>query len=390
MSSSPPNSSAISKPVEKDFKKYEYILQPKIIAADANIDLDPYHRSFSGTGHFIIENKTASPISLIHIIDQMQSVSDMHFDRPFHLVSTALRDQYSIYQLVTPLAPGEKMNMTFKVGYQSHGFRDNNERPELAYNGMFFDSSYFPEIGYDTGVELTDPRRRREEGLGPLEDLPPRGDAYGSVTNIFTPNSDWISFKTTVSTPDDQIALAPGYLQSDWHANGLHYFEYDMGQVKVLDFFSYISGRYLEKKQNYKGINIEVYYDPHHQWDIDRMMEGVRAGLDYYQTNYSPFQYQQFRIIEFPRYRGFAQSFSNTSPFTESFFLDRVLDAKKDIDFTYFVVAHEPCPSMVGAPTNWRPRRGLQYDVRISSRILSPARDGKEIWRREHAQVSLP
>jgi aminopeptidase N len=70
-------------------------------------------------------------------------------------------------------------------------------------------------------------------------------------------------------------------------------------------------------------------------------MEGARAGLDYYQGNYSPFQYRQFRIIEFPRYRGFAQSFSNTSPFTETFFLQRVEDPKKDIDFTYFVVAHE-------------------------------------------------
>ena len=89
-----------------------------------------------------------------------------------------------------------------------------------------------------------------------------------------------------------------------------------MGDVKILDFFSYISGRYTVKKENYKGVNIEVYYDYHHPWGIDRMMEAARAGLDYYQANYSPFQFQQFRIIEFPRYRGFAQSFSNTSPFT--------------------------------------------------------------------------
>jgi len=326
---------------EKDFKKYEYMPQPKVIAVDTNLDLDPYHRSFSGTGHFVLQNKTPNPISQVHITDQMQSVSEVHFDRPFHLVSSTARDQYSIYQLDTPLAPGEKVNMTFKVGYQSHGFRDNNERPELAYNGMFFDSGYFPTIGYSTDVELTDPRRRREEKLGPLEDLPARGDAYGSVTNIFTPFSDWISYKATVSTPDDQIVLSPGYLQRDWHQNGRHYFSYDMGDVKILDFFNFISGRYEVKKQNYKGINIEVYYDHHHDWDIDEMMEGTRAGLDYYQGNYSPFQYKQFRIIEFPRYRGFAQSFSNTSPFTETFFLQRVEDPNKDIDFTYFVVAHE-------------------------------------------------
>ncbi|MBB5065378.1 M1 family aminopeptidase [Granulicella mallensis] len=326
---------------ERDFKKYEHFPQPKIIAVDASIDLDPYHRSFSGTGHFVLQNKTPNPIQQIHITDQRQSVADVQFDRPFHHISSSFRDLYSIYQLETPLAPGEKLNMTFKVGYQSHGFRDGGERPELAYSGMFFDSGYFPTIGYSNDVEIDDPRRRREEKLPLLEDLPPRGDPEGSVTNLFTPSSDWISYRTTVSTPDDQIALAPGYLQRDWHQNGRHYFSYDMGDVKILDFFSYISGRYTVKKENYKGTSIEVYYDYHHPWNVDDMMQAARAGLDYYQANYSPFQFKQFRIIEFPRYRSFAQSFPNTSPFTETFFISRVLNPKKDIDFTYFVTAHE-------------------------------------------------
>jgi len=326
---------------ERDFKKYERLPQPKIIAVDATIDLDPDHRSFSGTGHFVLQNKTPGPIQQIHLTDQMQSVSNVQFDRPVHLLSRTARNQYSIYQFERPLAPGEKMNMTFNVGFETHGFKDGNERPELAYNGMFFDSGYFPAIGYNNDIELDDPRRRREEKLGELEDLPARGDAYGSVTNIFTADSDWISYRVTVSTPDDQIALSPGYLQKDWHQNGRHFYSYDMGNVKILDFFNIISGRYEVKKQDYKGISVEVYYDKHHPWDVDDMMDGVRGGLDYYQANYSAFQYKQFRIIEFPRYRQFAQSFANTSPFTETFFLSRVLDPKKDIDFTYFVVAHE-------------------------------------------------
>ncbi len=249
---------------ERDFKRYERSPLPKVIAVDANIDLDPNHRSFSGTGHFVLQNKTPQPIPQIHITDQMQSLSNIQFDRPFHLVSRAPRDLYSIYQLETPLAPGDKLNLTFTVGYQTHGFRDGNERPELAYNGMFFDSSYFPYIGYNSGIELDDPRRRREEKLRPLTDLPPRGDPWGSVTNLFTTDSDWISYRTVVSTPDDQIAFAPGYLQRDWHQNGRHYYAYDMGQVKILDFYAYVSGRYDVKRENYKGVNIEIYHAPQH------------------------------------------------------------------------------------------------------------------------------
>jgi ABC-2 type transport system permease protein len=326
---------------ERDFKRYERFPLPKVIAVDANVDLDPNHRSFSGTGHFVLQNKTPQPIQQVHITDQMQSLSNVQFDRPFHLVSRAPRDLYSIYQLETPLAPGDKLDLTFKVGYQTHGFRDGNERPELAYNGMFFDSSYFPYIGYNSGIELDDPRRRREEKLGPLTDLPPRGDPWGSVTNIFTTDSDWISYHTVVSTPDDQIAFAPGYLQRDWHQNGRHYYAYDMGEVKILDFYAYVSGRYDVKRENYKGVNIEIYHAPQHGFDVDDMIEGVKGGLDYYQANYSPYQFKQFRILEFPRYRQFAQSFPNTSPFTETFWITRVLDPNKDIDFTYFVTAHE-------------------------------------------------
>jgi ABC-2 type transport system permease protein len=326
---------------EHSFKRYQRFPQPKVIAVDANIDLDPNHRAFSGSGHFVLQNKTPQPIQQIHITDQMQSVSNVQFDRPFHLVSRAPRGIYSIYQLETPLAPGDKLNLTFQVGYQTHGFRDGNERPELAYNGMFFDSGYFPYIGYNDGIELDDPRRRREEHLGPVSEMLPRGDPWGSVTNLFTQDSDWISYHTTVSTPDDQVAFAPGYLQRDWHQNGRHYYAYDMGNVKILDFYAYVSGRYDVKREKYKGVNIEIYHAPQHGYDVDGMIEAAKSGLDYYQTNYSQLQFNQFRILEFPRYRQFAQSFPNTSPFTETFWISRVLDPKKDIDFTYFVTAHE-------------------------------------------------
>jgi aminopeptidase N len=46
-------------------------------------------------------------------------------------------------------------------------------------------------------------------------------------------------------------------------------------------------------------------------------------------------------VLEFPRYRGFAQSFPNTVPFSESIgFIER-LKKKDDLDLLYFVNAHE-------------------------------------------------
>jgi hypothetical protein len=175
--------------------------------------------------------------------------------------------------------------------------------------------------------------------------LPNRGDAAGTATNLFTMHSDWISYRTTVSTSDDQIVLSPGYLTREWHANGRHYFSYDMGNVRTLDFYSFVSARYDVKREMYAGaanpIAIEVYYNPAHTYDVDDMIDASKAGLTYYEKNFSPFQFRQYRILEFPRYRTFAQSFPNTVPFSEGIgFIGRV-EKPTDIDFAYFVTAHE-------------------------------------------------
>ena len=175
--------------------------------------------------------------------------------------------------------------------------------------------------------------------------MAPRGEPVHSRINLFTTNSDWITYHTVVSTSGDQIAIAPGYLVKSWQQDGRHYYEYSMGGTHILDFFAYLSGRYTTRKEIYSGphgpVNLEVYYDPAHTYDIDDMLASSRAGLDYYQAHYSPYQFTQYRIMEFPRYRTFAQSFPNTVPFSEGIgFIERMVH-KDDVDLTYFVTAHE-------------------------------------------------
>jgi ABC-type transport system involved in multi-copper enzyme maturation permease subunit len=326
---------------ERQFKKYEGHPQPKVIAVTTEIDLFPERRSFDGQGHFTLQNKTAGPIQEIHLTESRESVSDVRFDRPFRRTFQAPRDLFAIYRLDTPLQPGDLLHMDFRVHHTARGFKDGNERPEMALNGMFFDQSYFPSLGYSSQVELSDPRRRTEAHLPPLEDMPPRGDERGGRTNLFAGDADWITYHAVVSTSPDQIAVAPGYLKREWRQNGRRYFEYDMGATRIQNFHAYISGRYQVKKVQHGDVSIEVYHDPAHPYDVDDMVDAARAGLDYCQKNYSPFQFTQYRILEFPRYRAFAQSFPNTVPFSEDMgFIGRMRD-EDDIDFTYFVVAHE-------------------------------------------------
>jgi aminopeptidase N len=331
---------------EREFKKYQYLPQAKVTAVDTTVDIYPERRAFAAAGRFTLQNKTAQSISEVHLTDRHNDVREIKFDRPFHLVRKAPEDLYAIYAFESPLEPGDVVNMEFKVSVESHGFRDGNELAQLAYNGTFFDTEFLPEVGYDASVEIDDPRRRRELKLGAQIELPERGDATGSQLNLFTTTSDWITYHAVVSTSADQTAIAPGYLLKRWTQDGRNYFEYSMGSTHILDFFAYLSAHYDLRREVYQGkqgpINLEVYYDPAHTFDIDAMLDSSRAGLSYFESHFSPFQFRQFRIMEYPRYRTFAQSFPNTVPFSEGIgFISRMEDPKRDVDLTYFVTAHE-------------------------------------------------
>jgi ABC-2 type transport system permease protein len=322
-------------------KKYDRAPQPKVTAVDTKVDIYPEKRSFHATGTYTAMNESDKPIPDIYVTDNQREPMTLNFDRPATLTLNDIPHMFLIYHLAAPLAPGESIQIHFDCGYTNPGFRDSDERPEFAYNGTFFDRSFLPSLGYQSGQEIDNPVRRRERGLGPFEEMPDRGDPYGSNTNLFIHDSNFVTYHTIVSTTPSQIAISPGYLQREWQQDGRRYFEYSMGSTKILDFFSYLSAAYAVKRDNWNGVKLEVYYFPGHKYDLDKMIGASKAGLDYYTKNYGPYQFGQYRVIEFPRYRGFAQSFPNTIPYSEDIGFIGRLQRPEDIDFTWFVTAHE-------------------------------------------------
>jgi aminopeptidase N len=71
------------------------------------------------------------------------------------------------------------------------------------------------------------------------------------------------------------------------------------------------------------------------------MMESAKKSLDYFSREFSPYQYRQFRILEFPAYARFAQSFPNTIPYSEAIGFIADLRDEKNIDYVFYVTAHE-------------------------------------------------
>lgn len=326
---------------EKQYRQYLDIHQPRVTAVYADVDIYPRERNVDIRGTYTLVNKGEMPIDSLHVtLDPRMTIRE--FSLPAHvLVHEDSRLGYYIYDLAKPIDPGEKMELGFDLAVETRGFLNHGSNTQIVHNGTFFDSrGYFPIIGYDESRQLIDRSRRRQNDLGLVERMPKIDDQEARRNNFLTRDSDWIEFETVVSTCPEQIAMAPGYLQKEWEEGGRRYFHYKM-DAPMMNFYSFLSAEYEVRRDRWNDVAIEIYYHKGHDYNIDRMVEATKKSLDYFSTVFSPYQHRQMRILEFPGYSTFAQSFANTVPFSESIGFIANLGEEEDIDYVFYVTAHE-------------------------------------------------
>jgi len=325
---------------EKNYGKFENIAQPRIVDVNVDLDIYPESRDFEARGKYILVNKADVAIDSIHV-DHGGFITEFGFEKPSELVLEDDSMNYDIYQLAEALQPGDSVVFTFSISNKPNGIFRNNS--PIRANGTFVNNSLFPRIGYNPASELRGEESREKFGLPPKERMASQTDSVALQNNYIAYDADWIDFETTISTSPEQIAIAPGYLQKDWTENGRRYFHYKMDS-KMLNFYSFISAKFEVAKDSWNDIAIEVYYHKDHDYNIDRMIKGVKRSLDYYTEEFSPYQHKQVRIIEFPRTGGgFAQSFANTIPYSEAIgFIAEVDEENEDgVDYPFSITAHE-------------------------------------------------
>jgi ABC-2 type transport system permease protein len=283
-------------------------------------------------------------------LPDVAKIRKISFARGEHLSVTEKLLGFYVYDLGSPLAAHEKATLEFDLHYANPGFPNSGGDTHLVYNGTFFSSELAPHIGYSPWGELPDDAVRHKFDLPPRR-VAPVGDPIGRMHNYVAQDADWMDFDATVSTTEGQLAIAPGYLDREWTVGGRRYFHYGMDS-KILGFYSFLSARYTVLTDTWtpppdaagmKDVAIEIDYQAGHEFDLARMVKGIKKSLDYYTVKFGPYQHHKVRIVEFPRYEQFAQSFPNTIPFSEAIgFIARVDDAKPDdIDYPFYVTAHE-------------------------------------------------
>ncbi|GMR13632.1 MAG: M1 family metallopeptidase [Gemmatimonadota bacterium] len=326
---------------EKSYKKFEGIPQPRITAVYTEVDIFPEERAVDIRGTYSLRNKTDVAIDSLHVFlnpqVELESISVPG-------ASLELEDAelgYRIYRFTEPMEPGAELELDFTLAIRNPGFRNNGSNTQVVGNGTFLNSAqYFPHIGYSRQPELGDPVERRRRDLPEIQRMASINDESARLDNYISSESDWLDFEAVVSTSADQIALAPGYLVDEHEENGRKYFHYKM-DAPILGFWAFLSARWEVRRDKWNDVDIAVYFHPDHDYNIDRMIYAVKRSLDYYTEEFGPYQHRQLRILEFPRYARFAQSFPNTIPFSESFGFITRFDDEDEIDYVFYVTAHE-------------------------------------------------
>jgi len=345
---------------EKTLKKYENMVQPKVVSVKVNADIYPDDRSIKMHSVLTVVNKSGEPIKELHLSASgdlkytlvyngklLSYNSPLSFDHAAINFLKSGKDtfNYRIYQLPETLQPADTALMEVHSVTAYNGFVNNGFNREILYDGTFF-SGGIPSFGYNADSELSSDEKRKKNGLKPKNDeYPPQSDVKGKSTMLFNDDADLIQFESTLSTKAGQIAIAPGYLQKQWTENGRSYFQY-IQDTKIQFFLSIISGNFDVFKDsvtisNGNKIKIEIYHHKNHKFNLQRFNISLKDGLEYFSDSYGPYQFRQMRIIEFPRYETFAQSFPNTVPYSEAFGWVGDFSDPDKFDYTYWVTAHE-------------------------------------------------
>ncbi|MEO8517053.1 MAG: M1 family aminopeptidase, partial [Flavobacterium sp.] len=277
--------------------------QPAITSLKTNVDLFPETNSYQVKGIYQLVNNEEKPIdSLLVYIDENIKLTSISIPNS-KLIKNDSHFGHYWYKLNKKLQPKEQLTISFSFTSSWSPFKGHTPFNSILDNGSFMRiSRYFPRFGYQKSNELDDEKERVKRKMKPLASLKKLEDP--KVTPY-----DFIDFESVVSTSDDQIAVGSGDLIRQWKFNNRNYFHYKT-KGKIPYRFAFSSARYTVKKEMYKGISIEIYYDKRHDRNVDALIQSTKTTLDYCQQNFGKYPN---KVIRYAEISGFVTGFAATA-----------------------------------------------------------------------------
>ncbi len=329
--------------LEKNYRKYNSLPKLKIVEVNIQLDIYPDTRALKANGFYWLKNKGTQKVDT-QLFRYNKNFDNLKIEASNNSLVEITSDDFNaikIVRFVKPINSGDSIQLKFSYTYSARGF-GLDVVGNVVGNGTYLSSKdLFPTISYDENWEIADSIKRTGFGLLPKRSNVNLEDSALRTANYVSPDADWIRYECTVSTSSDQTAIASGNLVKKWTENNRNYFHYKMDAPALL-YTSFQSARYEITSAKWKDIDIEVYYDKHHPYNIEQMINGVKKSLDYYSDNFGAYPFKQLRVVEYPRYMDGAQGFANTLTFSEGRdFIAAPESGNGNSLNCFFTVAHE-------------------------------------------------
>lgn len=328
---------------EHAFQSFQDLPHPRITSVEAHANLFPAERRLQLLGTFQLANKTSQPVNRILVsVPPSCDVWKLTIGTANQATRIDRRSGSHVYELEAPMQPFENVELTFEFHFLQRGFTNHRDDSSVVENGTYFDASFFPRLGYVAGYELDGNNKRRQFGLPRRKRVAAVDDLRARRNQIKIADADWIDLDLTISTSDDQKAVAPGTLVREWVHDGRRFSHY-RNDAPMLYFFPVLSARFEVLRDRWNDVDLEIYFHAGHEFNLAAMMKATKQSLSYYTTNFGPYHNKQLRIVEVPRTHPSAKAFSGLIPFSEGlgFVLKTSRRKANDRKTLFFVTAHE-------------------------------------------------
>ncbi|MDT9598832.1 ABC transporter permease/M1 family aminopeptidase [Sphingosinicella rhizophila] len=332
---------------EQLYSRYVDLPQPTLTDVRMKVDLYPSRGAMYVDGTYRFANRTSAPIETLHIrmIPGLPTPLRVESVAGAKLVQADKENNHFIYRFDRPLLPGASGTVSFRTAVEKQGLAalPDSQNYEVdaqpAANGTYIiNHQILPILGMSRLGFLDDKRKREQYGLSPAPEAPKLQDRSAQAKNYA--GLERVNTDITVTTDADQTLVATGARVSDTVVDGRRIARF-VSPIPSINFIMIQSARYAVKRANSDGVKLEVYYHPEHPKNIDRMLSVMDDALDYFRTNFGPYQYPYARIIERPSYGGGANSAAGTIGFSEKVGFNMDLSNPKRLDFLAYITTHE-------------------------------------------------
>ncbi len=304
---------------EKKYKYLETKRQPKYQTLDLQVDLFPSKRKAKFTANIILNNQKGADTLFFNTKDFVQ-LSKVNINGQ-ELTKAKEDVEQNLIAFTIPLAfQKDSILQLYLAGIKQYvGFVQSDFQADITYNGSFGSvQDFLPVIGYDSHRELSENRKRKQQGLERLESrMATINDAFALTQNIFTSDADWVTGKLTISTEEGQIPFTAGNLQELETKKGRTVATYLIDSSRVFNWYLG-SSDYSVVKGKAENINYSILHKPAHTFNINLYQEAIKQGVNFMQTSFGVNTVDnQLQLVEIHRWQNDQYTFANTIALSE-------------------------------------------------------------------------